>query len=438
MHIVVIGSGYVGIVTAACFAKFNLKVTCVDHDQDKVRTLATGQVPIYEPELEALVQAGIQSGNLSFSSDKSIIGSANVIVVAVGTPSGPDGTVELSYLHSVVDDIVQYSISDKIVMIKSTVPVGTAQDVKRRLNQRLKHIQFQVISNPEFLREGNAVQDFLHPDRIVIGCDESYRQNPKEITTIYSSIIDSGTPILFTDNQTAELIKYAANGYLAMRLSFINEIANIAEKWNADVCDISKGIGMDKRIGPEYLKPGPGFGGSCFPKDTLGLLKTSEQCGEHSLLVDATIRSNDMRKERMLKKITDAIEDGEDEKTVAVLGLAFKNNTDDMRDSPSISIIEHLLKLNTRVQVYDPKALKEGFKIFGDKITYCTDLYQAVTGASGIVIATEWSEFASMDLKLVKQLVKKPVIVDLRNILSLTNMRNTGFRYVSIGRPNLN
>lgn len=435
MKITVVGAGYVGLVAGASFADFGIEVCCLDSNQEKVYRLNQGIMPIYEPGLEELIAKNKKLGYLSFSSEKILLENADVIVIAVGTPPKADGSADLRYIQEVLDDIVLLVASDKTIIIKSTVPVGTAQKVCKFLKEKRSDLKFHIISNPEFLREGSAVTDFLNPDRVIIGLGD---QLSKEfVNKIYGPLIAKGVPLFYTDNATAELIKYASNAYLATRIAFVNEIANLAEKCGANIDEISLGMGLDKRIGRLCLNPGPGYGGSCFPKDTLAISKIANDNGLNFSIVNAAISANNKRKKDMAKKVIEILGKEPKEKIVAILGVTFKAETDDVRDSASIDIINELLACGVNIKAYDPKGLYEAYKIFGDKITYSSSAYDAVTAAECMVVVTEWSEFKSLDFKLIGNLLKNKLVIDLRNIYSLEEMKKRNFVYISVGRPKI-
>lgn len=436
MKLTVIGTGYVGLVAGTCFSNFGIEVNCIDNDISKINALKEGKIPIYEPGLEELVLKNHKNGHLNFSTDKALLDKADILVIAVGTPSASDGNANMSYLDSVLDDIAKYVNSDKYIIIKSTVPVGTAKRVKKILEEKRPDLKFHLISNPEFLREGSAVNDFLFPDRIVIGTMSS---EVKEVARkLYGPLIVNGAHIEFTDNNTAEIIKYAANGFLAMKVAFINEMADLAEKFSGNIEDIANGIGSDKRIGKHFLKPGPGYGGSCFPKDTLALAKTAHDVSSPSLIINAVIESNHKRKQKMADKIISALGGDVAGKIVAILGLTFKAETDDMRDSASIDIINTLKSKGAIIKAYDPKGMDEAKKIFGNYIEYCKDPFLAAKDAEVLCIITEWAEFKTLDLEPIKEVMRKPIIVDFRNLYSIEEMKNSGFTYISLGREKVN
>jgi UDPglucose 6-dehydrogenase len=431
MRIAMIGTGYVGLVSGACLSEFGHEVTCVDKDTAKIAALKAGKVPIFEPGLEDVIAANAKAGRLSFSEDMGAVPRADAVFIAVGTPSRRgDGHADLSYVFAAAEEIARGLDGYTVVVTKSTVPVGTSRKVEEILCKVRPEASFDVASNPEFLREGSAIEDFRRPDRVVVGTEsERAREVMKEV---YRPLYLNETPILFTSRETSELIKYAANAFLATKITFINEMADICEKVNADVQDVARAMGLDGRIGGKFLHAGPGFGGSCFPKDTLALLKTSQQVGAPTRIVDAVVEVNEARKARMAEKIADALGEVRGQ-TIAVLGLTFKPNTDDMRDAPSLSIVPSLTARGATVRGYDPEGMGEARKHLD--IEFCRDAYQALTGADAVVILTEWNEFRALDLKRVKALMKAPVMIDLRNIYRPAQMAEAGFRYVSVGRP---
>ena len=432
MHISVIGTGYVGLVTGACFAEFGVDVTCADVDEAKINGLKKGIVPIYEPGLDHLVSKNVQAGRLSFTTDiRQAVEQALVIFLAVGTPPLPDGSPDLSFVESAAGSIANHMNGYKVVVTKSTVPIGTGEHIRKIIAERQKaKVNFGVVSNPEFLREGAAINDFMRPDRVVIGSrDEEAVAIMKDL---YRPLYLIEAPFVITSLEAAELTKYAANAFLATKISFINEIANLCERIGCDVHDVARAIGMDKRIGSKFLHPGPGFGGSCFPKDTRALSSVARQFDSESLIVDAVIQVNQKQRLEMLKKIANLIGDLKG-KTVAVLGLAFKPETDDMREAPSIDIIRNLVERGAQVKAYDPVAKAEAMKILPD-IAYADDEYAAVTGADALVFVTEWNQFRALDMKRIRDLMKTPKIADLRNIYEPEDMRELGFEYVGVGR----
>jgi len=432
MHIGVIGTGYVGLVTGACFAEFGVYVTCVDKDTSKIELLKKGIVPFFEPGLEELVNKNLKTGRLRFSTElRDAVTDTLVIFIAVGTPPRGDGSADLSYVEEVARQIATHMNGYKVIVTKSTVPVGTGERLKRIISEHLKeNHRFDIVSNPEFLREGSAIEDFMRPNRVVIGAE-----SPEAIAImkdLYRPLYLIETPFVITSIETAELIKYASNSFLAVKISFINEIANLCEKVGADVHMVAKGMGLDQRIGPKFLHPGPGFGGSCFPKDTLALIKLAEEHGEEMNIVRAAVMVNLKQRERMVKKITSSMGDLKG-KTLAVLGLSFKPNTNDIREAPSIYIIEQLKKLGATLKAYDPAAMNEMKQIFPD-IIYAKDAYDAVDGADAVIIVTEWNEFRNLDLERIKSLMRGNFFFDLRNIYEPEKMRNSGFIYHSVGR----
>ena len=432
MRIAMIGTGYVGLVSAACLSEFGHVVVCVDKDADKIAALNAGTIPIFEPGLDEVVAANVRAKRLSFTTDlPAAVRGADAAFIAVGTPSRRgDGHADLSFVFAAAAEIAEVLSGYTVVITKSTVPVGTGRKVEEIIRRKRPDAEFDVASNPEFLREGSAIEDFRRPDRIVVGCDtERARDALKEI---YRPLYLNETPIVFTTRESSELIKYAANAFLATKITFINEMADICEKVGADVQDVARGMGLDGRIGAKFLHAGPGFGGSCFPKDTLALLKTSQQSGAPTRIVEAVVAVNEARKHAMAAKIEDAF-GGLAGKTVAILGLTFKPNTDDMREAPSLVIVPHLLAKGARVRAYDPEGMAEAAKLL--KAEMCADAYEALTGADGVVILTEWNEFRALELPRVKTLLKRPLMVDLRNIYRPAPMEAAGFIYVSVGRP---
>ncbi|HOJ78916.1 MAG TPA: UDP-glucose/GDP-mannose dehydrogenase family protein [Bacillota bacterium] len=434
MKITVIGSGYVGLVTAACLADFGHFITCVDKEQSKIENLKQGIIPIYEPGLEDLVLRGFNEGRLTFTTDIGEgVNNSTVIFIAVGTPSLPDGSADLSQVEAVAAEVAGFMKDYKVIVNKSTVPVGTAKRVTEIVKQHLRgSIEFDVVSNPEFLREGSAIGDFMRPDRVIIGTrTEKAETLMKEVyRTLY--LID--TPFVLTNPETAELIKYASNAFLATKITFINELANLCEAVGGDVQVVAKGIGLDGRIGLKFLHAGPGYGGSCFPKDTRALVHIAKQHGERVSLVETVVTANENQKQRMVSKIKKVL--GElNGKTIAILGLAFKPNTDDMREAPSITIIEGLLQAGARIKAHDPVAMNEARKLFGNAIAFCDDPYQTAEAADALVIITEWNSYRRLDLNRLKQLLKQPVLIDLRNIYTKEEAAAAGFTtYEGVGR----
>jgi UDPglucose 6-dehydrogenase len=430
-----VGSGYVGLVSGACFADFGHEVVCIDKDQSKIDRLHDGIMPIYEPGLDQLVAKNVEAGRLTFTTDLAEgIGGASAIFIAVGTPSRRgDGHADLSFVYAVAEEIGANLSNDAVIVTKSTVPVGTGDEVERILRDSGVQHRFAVVSNPEFLREGAAIGDFKRPDRIVIGAEDDFGRDV--MREVYRPLFLNESPILFTGRRTSELIKYAANAYLATKITFINEMADLCEKVGANVQDVSRGIGMDNRIGSKFLHAGPGYGGSCFPKDTLALLKTAEDYDSPTRIVEAVVKVNDTRKRAMGRKVLDAIggHDGARGKKVALLGLTFKPNTDDMRDSPAIAVAQTLTDAGVDVAAYDPEGMELAKPLMPD-VTMCADPYEAIENADAVAIVTEWDAFRALDLDRVKSLAKAAVMVDLRNIYRPDDMRERGFAYTSIGR----
>ncbi len=433
MHISVLGTGYVGLVTGACFAEFGLNVTCMDVDAGRVQQLERGEVPFYEPGLAALVAKGLQSGRLTFTTDlNQALDTALVIFIAVGTPSNLDGSADLSYMDEVARSIGSRMTGYKVVATKSTVPVGTATRVREIIKaHQSKPINFDVAANPEFLREGSAIEDFMRPDRVVIGVESE--QAAAILKDLYRPLYLIETPFVVTTVQTAEVIKYASNVFLATKISFINEVANLCELVDANVQTVAKAMGLDKRIGAKFLHAGPGFGGSCFGKDTAALVHIGETAGYAMKLAATTKRVNEQQRARMVDKIRDAV-NGVQGKTLALLGLSFKPNTDDLRDSPALMVAEHLMKEGCAIRAYDPEGLAGALNALPGLIG-CQNAYDAMTGADAVVLATEWNQFRNLDLERMKSLLRVPVIIDLRNVYDPERVAACGFHYVSVGRP---
>lgn len=433
MNITVIGCGYVGLVTATGLAEFGHQVVAVDKDVNKIEMLNNGKIPIYENGLDDLVKRNTDAGRLSFTENlETGIRDALAIFITVGTPSQENGDVDLSQVVAVAEEIGRMLCEYKLVINKSTVPVGTGKLVHQTIAAHLKHpVEFEVASNPEFLREGTAVVDFMEPDRVVIGTSSSRAE--RLMKEIYQELLSKNVPFIFTNVETAELIKYASNAFLATKISFINEMAGLCELSNADVMTLAQGMGLDKRIGLSFLNAGPGYGGSCFPKDTRGLIEIARKCGGKVSIVETVVSANEAQKERMFDKIRHVVGDLNG-KTIAVLGLSFKSDTDDMRESPAIPIIRHLLDSGAIIQAYDPAAVSEAQKIFGDTVHYCGTALEAVTHADAVAIMTEWQEFKDLDLNHIRKLVKQPVLIDLRNIYQPEEVKNIGFLYEGIGR----
>jgi UDPglucose 6-dehydrogenase len=434
MRVAMIGTGYVGLVSGACFADFGHHVTCIDKNQEKIDLLRSGGVPIYEPGLDLLVQRNIREGRLDFATDLTeAVREADVVFIAVGTPSRRgDGHADLSYVHAAAEEIAQVMEGYTVVVTKSTVPVGTGDEVEAIIRKARPDGEFAVVSNPEFLREGAAIDDFKRPDRVVVGAEEPRARDV--MRELYRPLFLNETPIVFTARRTSELIKYAANAFLAMKITFINEIADLCEAVGANVQEVSRGIGLDGRIGAKFLHAGPGYGGSCFPKDTLALVKTAELYDSPLRLVSATVQVNAARKKAMADKIIAASGGSVQGKTIAVLGLTFKPNTDDMRDAPSLDIIPALQKAGAKVKAYDPAGIEEAEKLLSG-VEFVTGPYLAMEGADALVIITEWNEFRALDTDRIKAALSDPLIIDLRNIYDPAEMAGEGFRYVSVGRP---
>jgi UDPglucose 6-dehydrogenase len=431
MRIAMIGSGYVGLVSGACLSEFGHNVICIDKDDTKIEALKRGVIPIFEPGLEDVVATNVKAGRLSFGSDlAAAVKDADAVFIGVGTPSRRgDGHADLTYVYAAAEEIAAALTGHTVVVTKSTVPVGTSRQVEAIIRKANPAADFDMASNPEFLREGSALEDFRRPDRVVVGCDgERAREVMREV---YRPLFLNETPILFTSRETSELIKYAANAFLATKITFINEMADICEKVGGDVQDVARGIGLDGRVGRKFLNAGPGYGGSCFPKDTLALVRTAQELGSPSRIVEAVVAVNDARKSTMARKIETAF-GGVRGKTIAVLGLTFKPNTDDMRDAPSLVIVPALQSEGATVRAYDPEGMKEARKHMD--VHYCQDVYEALEGADGVVILTEWNEFRALDFAKVKAALKTPLMVDLRNIYRPAQMAEAGFTYISVGR----
>ncbi len=433
MKICVVGSGYVGLVTGACLADFGMDVTGVDKIVSKVEALQGGEVPIYEPGLRSIVRKNMAAGRLRFTTDLGpAIEEARAVFIAVGTPPRPDGSADLSFIEEVARSIGRHLTDYKAIITKSTVPTGTGQKIEKIVAEESGASQeFAVVSNPEFLREGSAIEDFLHPDRVVIGSRDA--RAIEIMLEIYSPLRVADVPFVVTDVESAELIKYASNGFLATKISFINEIAALCEAFGADVGVVAQGMGLDSRVGPKFLHPGPGFGGSCFPKDTRAVARIAHEKGLRFRIIDAVLEANEATKARMLEKIRGAVGDLSG-RTVAVLGLSFKPDTDDIRESPALPVVEGLLKDGAKVRAYDPEAMPETRKLYPD-VTYCEDAYDAADGADALVILTEWNQFRALELDRLGELLAQPLVIDLRNIYQPEQMAAAGFRYVSVGRP---
>jgi UDPglucose 6-dehydrogenase len=432
MNICVIGTGYVGLVTGSCFAEFGLNVTCVDNDEQKIALLQKGTSPIFEPGLEEMLKRNLREGRLVFTTeiDKAVEKSL-VIFIAVGTPPKKDGSVDMTYIDEVARKIGENLNGYKVIATKSTVPVGTGERIRKVVQQyERENINFDIVSNPEFLREGAAIEDFMRPNRVVIGATSE--QAMAIMKDLYSPLYLIEAPFVITNIETAEMIKYASNAFLATKVSFINEIANICEKVGADVNVVAKGMGLDQRIGSKFLHAGPGYGGSCFPKDTLGIAKIAEKHGYRFEIVRSVMKVNEKQKERMVAKVKDALGNLKG-KTIAVLGLSFKPNTDDIREAPSLKIISSLQKEGAKIKAYDPKAMEVAQKVF-KKIEYGKDPYDVAKGSDALLIITEWNQFRNLDLKRLQKIMKSPVFLDFRNIYEPAKMREMGFQYFAVGR----
>ncbi|MCJ7603244.1 MAG: UDP-glucose/GDP-mannose dehydrogenase family protein [Desulfobulbaceae bacterium] len=434
MNITMIGTGYVGLVTGACLAEFGHRVICMDKDSNKIERLRNGEIPIYEPGLDALVAKNVKDGRLSFTTNLAdSVSQAKAVFIAVGTPSSRrgDGYADLTYIYAAARDLAPYLRKYTVVVDKSTVPVGTARQVARVIKEANPAAQFDVVSNPEFLREGAAINDFMRPDRVVIGVEtEKAGEIMKEV---YNPLYLISTPFVITGLETAELIKYAANAFLSIKISFINEMANVCEALGADVIDLAKAVGLDGRIGRKFLHAGPGYGGSCFPKDTLALLRIAQENGVPVRSVEAAVEVNAAQKARMVKKIRDALGGTEVGKTIGVLGLTFKPETDDLRDSPALTILPPLLEKGAKIQAHDPQGMTEAAKLFPD-FSYMNNAYEASDNADVLVLFTEWNQYRALDLQELKSRMKSPVFVDLRNVYNPKQMKEAGFSYVGVGR----
>ncbi len=432
MKITVIGTGYVGLVSGACFSEFGFEVTCIDKDEKKIDALNKGNPLIYEPGLESLVKKNMKTGRLKFqNSFTDNIKKSQIILIAVGTPTQRNGHANLEHVFDAAKQVAPLLSGYTVVVNKSTVPVGTAKRVFSILKKNQRNADFDVASNPEFLREGSAIEDFMRPNRVVIGVDSLKAK--RIMKELYRPLFLIETPIIFTSPQTAELIKYASNAFLATKITFINQIADLCEKSGADVHDVAKSMGLDKRIGDKFLHPGPGFGGSCFPKDNLELAATARALGSPIGLIEEVISFNKSRKKKMARKIILACGNNVKGKKIAILGLTFKPNTDDMRDSPSLDIIPALQKAGAKIQAYDPEGMDQA-KGYLRGIKWCNNPYEALDGAEALVFLTEWNQFRALDLKRIKKTLKKPTIIDLRNIYVPGQMKKMGFKYISIGR----
>lgn len=434
MRIAMIGAGYVGLVSGACFMKFGVDVVCVDKDESKIDTLKAGQIPIYEPGLDALVAEGFESGRLTVTTNLAeAVSDADAVFIAVGTPSRRgDGHADLSYVYAAAAEIAESLNGYTVVVTKSTVPVGTGKEVDRIIREARPDAEFDVVSNPEFLREGSAIEDFMRPDRVVIGTDSERAQDLMRI--LYRPLYLLETPMLFTKRETAELIKYATNAFLATKITFINEMSDVCDQVGANVSDVARGIGLDGRIGSKFLHAGPGYGGSCFPKDTLALARTAREAGAPVTIVESVIAANSNRKKAMAERIIAACGGSLEGKKISVLGVTFKPNTDDMRESPSLDILPALQEAGAQVCAYDPEGMAEAGPLLPG-VEWCDGAYETMAGAECVVIITEWNEFRLLDLDRIKSLLRQPLMIDLRNIYNPGEMAAAGFVYHSIGRP---
>lgn len=433
MRIAMIGTGYVGLVSGTCFSDFGHDVICIDKDAGKVDALREGRIPIYEPGLESLVSGNARAGRLRFSTDLAdAVPQADAVFIAVGTPSRRgDGHADLSYVYAAAREMAEYLKPGTVVITKSTVPVGTGDEVLRIIREVKPDLDISVASNPEFLREGAAIEDFKHPDRIVIGCEDE--RGEEVLRAIYRPLFLNKSPIVSMSRRGAELTKYAANAFLATKISFINEVADLCEKVGANVQDVARGIGLDNRIGSKFLHAGPGYGGSCFPKDTLALLKTGEDFEAPLRIVEAVVAVNNNRKRSMGRKIIQAMGGVVKGKTVAILGLTFKPNTDDMRDSPALAVIQALQDKGANIRAYDPEGMEQAADLLSG-VTFCDGAYTAVEGADAAVIVTEWDAFRALDFARMKDLLNEPILVDLRNIYVREDVERQGFAYIAVGR----
>lgn len=435
MRITIIGSGYVGLVSGVCFSDFGHTVTCVDKDEGKINMLNNGEVPIFEPGLNKLISNNVKGGRLFFTTHmEQAVKEAEAVFIAVGTPSRRgDGHADLSYVYAVADEVAEFIEGFTLIVTKSTVPVGTGDKIENIIRHRNPTSDFAVVSNPEFLREGAAINDFKHPDRVVVGTDDP--RAVEVMKQIYRSIYLNETPMLFTNRRTSELIKYAGNAFLATKITFINEMADLCEKVGANVQEVARGIGLDGRIGKKFLNAGPGYGGSCFPKDTLAIVKTAQDNNSPLKIIEAVEQANNQRKKSMAGKVINACGGDVKGKTIAILGLAFKPNTDDMRYAPSLDIIPTLQEAGARIKAYDPESMEAASHLL-QNIDYTEDAYECISQSDAIVIITEWDQFRALSLDRIKISMKTPIIIDLRNIYSPEKMKECGFEYTSIGRPN--
>ncbi|HQS58890.1 MAG: UDP-glucose 6-dehydrogenase [Gallionellales bacterium 35-53-114] len=434
MNVVMIGAGYVGLVSGACFSEFGANVTCVDVDVKKINALLTGKIPIYEPGLNTLVEKNVKTGRLSFITDlKAAVADADLIFIAVGTPTRRgDGHADLTYVYAAAKEIAKHLKGYTVIVDKSTVPVGTAREVQRIIKEENPGADFDVASNPEFLREGSAIGDFMRPDRVVIGVENQRAETMLRELYRPLSLIES--PVFVTTLESAELIKYASNAFLATKISFINEMSVLCEAVGADVHAVAKGMGMDNRIGRKFLHAGPGYGGSCFPKDTLALIRIAQEHGASCRIVESVVEVNAAQKARMVKKIRSALGGSEAGKTIAVLGLTFKPETDDMRDAPSLAILPPLMDKGAKIQAHDPEGMNEAKHLLSEKVNYCEDVYDTFSGADAVVLMTEWNQYRGLDLDRVSKLMKGKIFIDLRNVYEHAVMSSHGFEYFCVGR----
>ena len=434
MNVVMIGSGYVGLVSGACFAEFGANVTCIDKDESKINALLNGKIPIYEPGLDNLVAKNIEAGRLGFSTElEGKVGEADLVFIAVGTPTRRgDGHADLQYVYAAAEEIAGYLEGYTVIVDKSTVPVGTARQVHRIISKTNPDADFDVASNPEFLREGSAIDDFMRPDRVVLGLESDRAE--ALLRELYRPLNLIEAPIHVTNLESAELIKYAANAFLATKISFINEMSQLCEKVGADVHSIAKGMGLDGRIGKKFLHAGPGYGGSCFPKDTLALIRIAQEHGSSCRIVESVVEVNAAQKARMVSKIRDALGGSEAGKTIAVLGLTFKPETDDMRDSPSLAILPAMADKGATIRAHDPEGMEEAKELLPKNIEYCDSVYDVFEGADAVVLMTEWNQYRALDLEKVKGMMKGNVFVDLRNVYEKSIMDKNGFDYHCVGR----
>ncbi len=432
MRVVMIGAGYVGLVSAACFAEFGHRVTCIDKDAERVAALNRGEIPIFEPGLADLVEVNVRQGRLEFAMEMAVVGEAEAIFIAVGTPARRgDGHADLSFVYAAAREIAPRLSGTAVVITKSTVPVGTGDEIERILRAQRPDADLPVVSNPEFLREGAAIQDFKHPDRIVVGTDDARAR--AVLADIYRPLYLNAAPIVYVSRRTAELIKYASNAFLATKITFINEIADLCERVGADVQDVARGMGLDNRIGAKFLHAGPGFGGSCLPKDAAALIRSAHDHGAQLRVVETVVAVNEQRKRAMARKVMAALDGSIRGKTIAVLGLTFKPNTDDMRDSPAVPLITALHDLGAKIRTYDPAGMEQAKPHLPDVI-YCTSAYAAAEGAEAVVIATEWEQFRALDLDRLRSVMTRSVIVDLHNVYRAEEAQRASFRYLGIGR----